>query len=155
MFVTGDCQCRAMMHVHFKPHVLKKEFLPPTTKLGQGNIFRSVCQEFCTQGGGVVHGREHAWDGACVACVACVAWQGAYMAGLCVWQGEGMHVRYYEIRSMSRRYASYRNPFLCYYSVCSFISASEITRKLPFTTNIKYQWRNTLFTQQMNRNALP
>ena len=27
--------------------------LPAATKLGQGNIFRSVCQEFCPQGGGV------------------------------------------------------------------------------------------------------
>ena len=27
------------------------KLLPPTTKLGQGNIFRSVCQEFCPQGG--------------------------------------------------------------------------------------------------------
>ena len=27
------------------------QFLPPATKLGQGNIFRSVCQEFCPQGG--------------------------------------------------------------------------------------------------------
>ena len=26
--------------------------LPPATKLGQGNIFRSVCQEFCPHGGG-------------------------------------------------------------------------------------------------------
>ena len=26
--------------------------LPPATKLGQGNIFRSVCQEFCPRGGG-------------------------------------------------------------------------------------------------------
>ena len=26
-------------------------FLPPATKLGQGNIFRSVCQQFCPQGG--------------------------------------------------------------------------------------------------------
>ena len=25
--------------------------LPPTTKLGQGNIFRSMCQEFCSGGG--------------------------------------------------------------------------------------------------------
>ena len=25
--------------------------LPPATKLGQGNIFRSVCQEFCLPGG--------------------------------------------------------------------------------------------------------
>ena len=42
------------------------------TKLGQGNIFRSVCQEFCPQGGGGMHGR------------------GACMAGGCAWQ-EGMH----------------------------------------------------------------
>ena len=25
------------------------KFLPPATKLGQGNIFSSVCQEFCPQ----------------------------------------------------------------------------------------------------------
>ena len=25
--------------------------LPPATKLGQGNIFRSMCQEFCSGGG--------------------------------------------------------------------------------------------------------
>ena len=28
-------------------------FLPAATKLGQGNIFTRVCQEFCPQGGGV------------------------------------------------------------------------------------------------------
>ena len=32
-------------------------FLPPTTKLGQGNIFRSVCQEFCSHLGAVHTGR--------------------------------------------------------------------------------------------------
>ena len=26
-------------------------FLPPATKLGQGDIFSSVCQEFCSRGG--------------------------------------------------------------------------------------------------------
>ena len=26
------------------------KLLPPATKLGQGNIFRSVCQEFCSRG---------------------------------------------------------------------------------------------------------
>ena len=31
--------------------------LPPATKLGQGNIFRSVCQEFCPQRGGWVSGQ--------------------------------------------------------------------------------------------------
>ena len=28
------------------------QLLPAATKLGQGNIFTSVCQEFCPQGGG-------------------------------------------------------------------------------------------------------
>ena len=28
-------------------------FLPPAMKLGQGNIFRSVCQEFCSHPGAV------------------------------------------------------------------------------------------------------
>ena len=34
-----------------------KQFLPPATKLGQGNIFRSVCQEFCSHQGAVHAGR--------------------------------------------------------------------------------------------------
>ena len=32
-------------------------FLPPATKLGQDNIFRSVCQEFCSHPGAVHVGR--------------------------------------------------------------------------------------------------
>ena len=32
-------------------------FLPPATKLGQGNIFRSVCQELCSHPGVVHTGR--------------------------------------------------------------------------------------------------
>ena len=31
--------------------------LPPATKLGQGNIFRNVCQEFCSHPGAVHAGR--------------------------------------------------------------------------------------------------
>ena len=31
--------------------------LPPATKLGQGNIFRRVCQEFCSHPGAVHAGR--------------------------------------------------------------------------------------------------
>ena len=31
--------------------------LPPATKFGQGNIFRSVCQEFCSHPGAVHAGR--------------------------------------------------------------------------------------------------
>ena len=32
------------------------QFLPAATKLGQGNMFTSVCQEFCPQGGRVSAG---------------------------------------------------------------------------------------------------
>ena len=59
--------------------------------LGQGNIFRSVCQELCPGGGGacmtgMVHGRGHAWLGECV-------WQGGMrgrevcMPRGCAWPG--------------------------------------------------------------------
>ena len=93
-------------------HALFTVSLPPATKLGQGNIFRSICQEFCPGGGGHawqggawqggtclvggvhgrgdVHGKEacvargHAWRGACMIGGACVAGMGACMAG-------GMH----------------------------------------------------------------
>ena len=85
--------------------------LRSATKLGQGNIFRSVCQEFCPQ-----RGEGHAWQGACVAGSVRGrghAWQGG--GGICgkghAWLG-GVHGRYYEIRSMSGRYASYYNAFL-------------------------------------------
>ena len=37
---------------HKSPVWIGNQFLLPATKLGQGNIFRSVCQEFCSQGGG-------------------------------------------------------------------------------------------------------
>ena len=70
------------------------QLLPPATKLGQGNIFWSVCQQFCPQGGG-----GHAWfysGGACVvlfggACVVlfrgCVVLFGGhawFYLGVCV-----------------------------------------------------------------------
>ena len=35
-------------------YILHNLFLPPATKLGQGNLFRSVCQEFCSRGSGWV-----------------------------------------------------------------------------------------------------
>ena len=116
-------------------------FLLPATKLGQGNIFRSMCQEFCPQGqcawwGGHVWQGGHAWQGACMAgghawqggmhgrgaCMAgraCMAgghaWQGGHVCqGVCMaggMHGRGVHGRYYEIWSMSGQYASYWNAF--------------------------------------------
>ena len=46
-YATNSCSglCKDYLQVTFL-------LLPPATKLGQGNIFRSVCQEFCSQRGG-------------------------------------------------------------------------------------------------------
>ena len=38
------------MNIHEVLWRLTCSYLPPATKLGQGNIFRSVCQEFCPRG---------------------------------------------------------------------------------------------------------
>ena len=55
--------------------------LPPAMKLEQGNIFRSVGQEFYPQWGrGQVWQGGHAWQGG-------LAWQGVCMAGGGTWQG--------------------------------------------------------------------
>ena len=37
--------------------------LPPATKLGQGNIFRSVCHEFCPRGEACMEGAMHGQGG--------------------------------------------------------------------------------------------
>ena len=76
--------------------------------LGQGNIFRSVCQEFCPQGGhvwlpgGVCGCWGHVWlPGACVVAGECVWLPGSVcgcrgvcvVAGVCVWLwGVGVYV---------------------------------------------------------------
>ena len=85
-------------------------FLPPATKLGQGNIFRSVCQGGGMHGRGGMRGRGCAWQEACM--VGMHAWQGGH-----AWRGGGVRGRYYKIWSMSARYASYWNAFFLY-TVC-------------------------------------
>ena len=130
---------------------------------GQGNIFRSVCQEFCPQGAGSVHGGGgHAWWGACMAgrgaCVTGVGvcmvegmhGRGACMVGGMHGRGAGMHggagvhSRYYEIWSMSGQYASYWNAF-------SFLLFMHLTRSLftlcrdPITLRVQnypYWWHH-------------
>ena len=79
--------------------VHQKALLPPATKLGEGNIFRSVCQEFCPGGCAWQRGRVWQWGvhgrGACMAggmCGGGHAWQGVSMAGGHAWQ-EGVHGR--------------------------------------------------------------
>ena len=61
--------------------MMHANLLPPATKLGQGYIFRSVCQEFCPQGGGGMCGKGGMCGRrACMAGDTCVV-------GVCVWQG--------------------------------------------------------------------
>ena len=51
----------ALMHINEIEYCqTRQSLLPATTKLGQGNIFTSVCQEFCPQGGRV-SASVHAW----------------------------------------------------------------------------------------------
>ena len=66
---------------------LRCRLLPPATKLRQGNVFTSVCQEFCPRGGHAWQGGAwHVWQGR----GACVAggghsWQGVHgKGGACV-----------------------------------------------------------------------
>ena len=86
--------------VDFQTHTIFTKYLPPATKLGQGNIFRSVCQEFCPQGklgmcgGGSMHAGGHAWQGGMHGEGACVAgghawWGGMHGRGTCM-AGEGV-----------------------------------------------------------------
>ena len=65
-------------------------FLPPATKLRQGNVFTSVCQEFCSRGGGVVcvvggsmHGRGCVVRGACMAGGMCGGGGHVWQEGVC------------------------------------------------------------------------
>ena len=47
--------------------LLKRKYLPAATKLGQGNIFRSVCQGFCRRGGGCLKFLGGVWNlGGCL-----------------------------------------------------------------------------------------
>ena len=117
-------------------------FLLPATKLGQGNIFRSVCQQFCPQGGmrGCSGGHAwfysggHAWFylgggmhgfiwGVCMVLFGGHAWfysvgVRGFIWGACVvlfrggMRGFFSFFGYNEIRSMSGWYASYWNAFL-------------------------------------------
>ena len=79
-------------------------FLPPATKLGQGNIFRSLCQEFCPQVGGCL-GRHPPREADTPSREAATPPQEADTT--------------WEIRATSGRYASYWNAYL--FSWCFFL----------------------------------
>ena len=57
LFCTSVCICPCYISKSSVNCLYSNSSLPPTTKLGQGNIFRSVCQEFCSHLGAVHAGR--------------------------------------------------------------------------------------------------
>ena len=132
-------QLKQVVHMHAS--YWNAFLLPPAMKLGQGNIFRSMCQQVCPQGGGMcgcsggcawLHQGGHAWFylggawfylGVCMVLFGGHAW--FYLGGMhgFIWEAcvvlfrWGVHgffsfFGYNEIRSMSGRYASYWNAFL-------------------------------------------
>ena len=64
--------------------------LPPATKLWQGNVFRSVCQEFCP-GGACMAGRQEMHGGGGMHGRLCAWWGHAWQWGVC--GRGGMHGR--------------------------------------------------------------
>ena len=75
------------------------EFLPPTTKLQESNVFTRICQEFCRGGEGGVHGEGGSVcgkGGVCMAKWVCMAKGGGYVVKgvICLWavcMAGGMH----------------------------------------------------------------
>ena len=94
---VGVGQCEPLHTILYNP------FLPAATKLGQGNIFRNVCQEFCPLGGRVsasVHTGIHP-----------PPWEQTP-------REQTPREADCSIRSTSGRYASYWNAFLFYCCLC-------------------------------------
>ena len=85
-------------------------FLRPATKLGQGNILRSVCQEFCSQRG--LQGGGWGWVGLAGGCLQAHTWG----EGWGVWPGgspsphPGMRLRCLALNVI--QLSSYNNFFL-------------------------------------------
>ena len=74
---------------------------------------RGACMGGCMCGGGM-HGRRvcmaggYMWQRTCMAAGGCQhAWLGHVWGGMHAWQRGDVRGRYFEIRSMSKRYASY------------------------------------------------
>ena len=90
-----DESCTKMKKIGLREEGARPTFLLLATKLGQGNIFRSVCQEFCPRG--AMHGGGHAWKGGMrdrwgARMVGGMHGSGACMAGG-IHGGGGMHGR--------------------------------------------------------------
>ena len=101
-------KCKHTLNLSINPIV--RYLLPPATKLEQGNIFSSVCQEFCPWGGylgppGQVH--PH-WTG--TPPWASIPPQAGTPPGQVLPPGRYTHT--HPPWSMSGRYASYWNAFL-------------------------------------------
>ena len=93
---VGVGQCEPLHTILYNP------FLPAATKLGQGNIFRSVCQEFCPLGG----------------CLPQCMLGYTPLLGSRPPGSRPPREADCSIRSTSGRYASYWNAFLFYCCLC-------------------------------------
>ena len=131
MWLFKSLQDEITKLIHIEGCFIQATSLPPANEVCDGYVFTGVCLSTGWWGGDVpgggggsmrgsgMHGGHvwwggmrgrgaHAWQGGCV-------WQGACVAG-----GGGVRVmyappgRYYGIRSMSGRYASYWNAFLLF-----------------------------------------
>ena len=66
-------------------YILHAELLPPAS-LGQGNIFTSVCQEFCSQGGCLLWGVPAPWGhGGCLLWGVPATGGACSRVGACFW----------------------------------------------------------------------
>ena len=117
-------------------------FLPAATKLGQGNIFIGVCQEFCSQGGGwwsgPGEGGSEIWGGCLKISRGGVS---NFSGGECLQIFFSFFFNFFSLKkfllectpppprqSMRGRYASYWNAFLCDIMLTSVAYATHQVR---------------------------
>ena len=108
------------LHVTFSSPFL---LLPPATKLGQGNIFRSM------RGGGM-HGRGHAWQGH--------VWHGVVHGSRCAWQG-GWHA--WQILRDTVNERAVRILLECILVTTIFIRITAVTHFVHYSH--RHHWHNT------------
>ena len=141
-------------HIRFNVHLHRGNILlPAATKLGQGNIFRSVCQEFCARGGGYL-----VWSRGVY--LADPPPRIRYTAPLRPGTPPPPQTRYTpprpgtppgpgpppQIRTTSGRYASYWNAFLFI-----FVVAQSVNIKLD---SLWTMWRRCRFLPQYERTLI-
>ena len=135
--------------------------------LGQGNIFRSVCQEFCPQGGGclllgcvsapsegcMVQGGSA--PGGCLLLGGCLVWGGSAPGGCLVWGVPGGDP---PGRLLLWRYASYWNAFFsfvfcvwCFQLLLCNVQCFQLTLRIRFMHR-EYFYQNVIIGTWSEKN---